>query len=187
MCAVTSQRTTSPSFCSRASTPPAALTWPPAQVRPVALIATASPVASAVMVLASSAYVFSRVNTRNPKRNPANSTDGSGKSKLNFMNARPRGGINTSLVEVSGRMGGGGGGGGPAWKAGVAGSIAPAPAALIVFSHTRRVIGSIGWPFLTGSRRGVISLRHDRTQLAHHRAVFRAPARRRLVGRATKP
>ena len=46
--------------------------------------------------------MFSSVKTRKPKRSPPNATDGSGKSKLNFMNARPRGGTNTSLVDVSG-------------------------------------------------------------------------------------
>src|SRR5512146_3554077 len=90
------------------------------------------------MRLASRPYAFSREKTRNPKRSPANSTDGSGKSKLNFWNARPRGGTKTSLVEVSGRIGGGRGMG----AEGRVGMTAPAPAAPISFIQSRRDRGS---------------------------------------------
>src|SRR5476651_787623 len=38
-----------------------------------------------------------------PNRNPSNSTDGSGKSNEKVLYDRPRGGTNTSLVDVSGR------------------------------------------------------------------------------------
>ena len=40
----------------------------------------------------------------NPKRKPSNSNDGSGKSNEKVLYDRPFGGVNTSLVEVSGRM-----------------------------------------------------------------------------------
>ena len=63
-----------------------------------------SPDSVAVMRAVSSPYVFSSVNTRKPNRYPPNATDGSGKSKLNFMYERPRGGIKISLVDVSSMM-----------------------------------------------------------------------------------
>src|SRR5689334_15396833 len=85
-----------------ATSDPGAFSCPPAQTNPVHVSRIVSPVSDAVMRDASSPYVFSSVNTRNPKRYPPNATDGSGKSKLNFMYASPRGGTKTSLVDVSG-------------------------------------------------------------------------------------
>src|SRR5690349_4590296 len=86
-----------------ATSDPGAFSCPPAQTNPVHVSRIVSPVSDAVMREASSPYVFSSVNTRKPNRYPPNATDGSGKSKLNFMYASPRGGTNTSLVDVSGR------------------------------------------------------------------------------------
>src|SRR5262249_56134237 len=114
------------------------LSGPPAQTSRVALTESPSAAGVALMAPPSSAYAFSRVKTRKPNRSPANSTDGSGKSKLNFWNARPRGGTNTSLVEVSGRIVSAGRSG----AGGKAGRSAPAPAAPTVLSQSRRVRGS---------------------------------------------
>jgi len=85
-----------------ATSEPGAFSCPPAQTNPVQVMRSVSPVSAAVVRDASRPYVFSSVKTRNPNRSPPNATDGSGKSKLNFMNACPRGGTNTSLVDVSG-------------------------------------------------------------------------------------
>src|SRR5687768_4239257 len=130
-----------------ATSDPAAFSCPPAHTKPVAVRRMASPDSSAVVRDASSPYVFSSLKTRNPNRRPPNATAGSGKSKLNFMNARPRGGTNTSLVEVSGTTSTGTAGG-PALGEGSAAmalvpGIAPAttpaaPATPTNLSHSRR-------------------------------------------------
>jgi hypothetical protein len=57
-----------------------------------------------VIKLESGAYAFSNVKSRKEKTKPSNSTDGSGKSKLNFRNPPLCGGTKTSLVEVRGKI-----------------------------------------------------------------------------------
>src|SRR5712664_248810 len=63
---------------------------------------------------------------------------------------------------------------------------APAPAAPIVLSQSRREMGSMIWPFLTRGPRRVLSPRNGRSRLGHHRIVFRPVAHRGLVGRAAQ-
>lgn len=100
---VTSRSTPSASWRSTATSRPFARSWPPAHVKPAHSMRMPPALATAVVFAPSSAYAFSRVNTRNPNRWPSNATDGSGKSTLNLLKPRPRGGTKTSLLQVSGR------------------------------------------------------------------------------------
>jgi hypothetical protein len=82
--------------------------------------------------------VFSREKIANPRSKPANRSDGSGVSKLNFMKLAPRGGTNTPVVERCATISAG-----ASPRAARPDSSAAAPAAPATFSTSRRVCPSI--------------------------------------------
>src|SRR5437868_6353578 len=136
---------------------PGTFSWPPAHTKPSHVSCSASAEPLAFMRLRSSPYVFSSVKTKKAKRWSPKTTDGSGKSKLNFMNERPRGGMNTSLVEDSSTMSPGAYTsrtsttvGSAAAAVGTAPTETAAPAPATVFSQSRRekesVMGRAGGP-----------------------------------------
>ena len=148
---------------------PGAFCCPPAQVNPSHVSVSASSVPVACIFVRSRPYVFSSVNTRKPNRYAPNTTDGSGKSKLNFMKPRPRGGMKISLVDerstmLPGSRGDAAGAGGADGVGVVGGSTgvtsgaarcsasgdtsAPALAAPTVLSQSRRETGSLMNAFL---------------------------------------
>src|SRR5438552_1188469 len=97
--------------------------------------------------------------------------------------------MNTSLVEVSGRIEAAGAAPPPSGR-----MSAPAPAALIALSQSRRDSGPVmvlkdgaKSGFLTPGRGRVVSPRHGRPRLGHHRPLFRPAAGHRLVGGPPQP